>query len=306
MQVLALELLLRPQGQSIASMLAASTGQASSSPSWLAPVAGAVGVVLGACVAGVFGFASSWYTLRKQREFTELALEDQRVQSFNERFATAADKLGHGQPATRLAGVYALAGLADEWKGQQQVCIDVLCGYMRFSYEPVPGAAGFREGEREVRLSLIRIIRDHLRKDAPVSWQGRIFRFHRATFDGGDLSQIRISDGYMSFYDAHFVSGSVDFRGADFCGGTVDFQEAQLSGGNLDFRYARFSGGIVKFPDMLLSSGIIDFRKASFSGGAVDLTKALFSGGMVDLREPRNTSVPPRLPDPAPAQGLLP
>ncbi|MGO9217768.1 MAG: hypothetical protein ACLP5E_08375 [Streptosporangiaceae bacterium] len=97
MQAAALEFLLRPGGRVATGMLAVSAAQPSSTPSWLPPVAGAVGVVLGACVAGVFGFASSWYTLKKQREFTELTREDQRVQSFNERFATAADKLGHAQ-----------------------------------------------------------------------------------------------------------------------------------------------------------------------------------------------------------------
>ncbi|MFD9499878.1 hypothetical protein [Streptomyces sp. NPDC060035] len=34
--------------------------------------------------------------------------------------------LGHDQAAVRLAGVYALARLADDWAEQRQVCIDVL------------------------------------------------------------------------------------------------------------------------------------------------------------------------------------
>jgi hypothetical protein len=183
-------------------------------------IAGVIGVALGACVAGFFAFASSWYTLRNQR-----------AQLFSQRLTAAAELLGNSAAATRLAGVYALAGLADEWREQQQVCIDVLCGYMCFRYEPKAGAGGFREGEREVRTSLIRIIRDHLRENAAVSWQERIFRFHGAVFDGGDLSHIRMTGGYMSFYDADFVSGSMDFRGAEISAGTIDFQEARFSGG---------------------------------------------------------------------------
>src|SRR5690348_18137421 len=42
---------------------AASSAPASSS--WL-PLAGAIGAVLGACIAGTIGFASSWYALRRQ------------------------------------------------------------------------------------------------------------------------------------------------------------------------------------------------------------------------------------------------
>src|SRR5437762_5625162 len=45
------------------------------------------------------------------------AVGDRREQTklFNERFGRAADQLGSDNPAVRLAGVYALAGLADDW-----------------------------------------------------------------------------------------------------------------------------------------------------------------------------------------------
>src|SRR6476659_7696841 len=78
------------------------------SSSWL-PLAGAIGAVLGACIAGAIGFASSWYALRRQG-----------LHALNERFATAAEKLGDTQAATRLAGVYAMAALADDWKEKRQ------------------------------------------------------------------------------------------------------------------------------------------------------------------------------------------
>ena len=71
-----------------------------------------------------------------------------------------------GQPlliaAVRLAGVYAMAGLADDWPENRQTCVDVLCGYLRMPYEPDPGdeAPGperlaFRAGP-EVRHTAIR------------------------------------------------------------------------------------------------------------------------------------------------------
>jgi hypothetical protein len=50
-----------------------------------------------------------------------------RVRVLNERFATAAEQLGSDKPpAVRLAGVYAMAGLADDWADNRQTCIDVL------------------------------------------------------------------------------------------------------------------------------------------------------------------------------------
>lgn len=39
------------------------------------------------------------------------------TKAFNERFATVAGQLGDDSPQVRLAGVYAMAGLADDWEG---------------------------------------------------------------------------------------------------------------------------------------------------------------------------------------------
>jgi hypothetical protein len=279
--------------------LAASPTPASSS--WL-PLAGAVGAVLGACIAGTIGFASSWYALRRQG-----------LQAFNERFATAAEKLGDAEAATRLAGVYAMAALADDWKDQRQMCIDVLCGYMRLPYQPTPaqhssahGLPGYKVGEREVRLAILRTVRDHLRKDAKSSWQGCIFRFHRAVFDGGNLSYIVMSKGYMSFYHAKFVGHTLDLRHAVFTGGTTDFQEAEFLGGTVDLRHAEFlPGSTVKFPDCKLTDGKVDVRHAKFAGGTVDFSTAAFSGnGTIDIQDPEVYAAPPGLPQPLPT-GIL-
>jgi hypothetical protein len=64
----------------------------------------------------------------------------------------------------RLAGVYAMAGLGDDWPQQRQTCADVLCAYLRMPYEPDPGPdapAAERQAFgafREVRHTVIRAI----------------------------------------------------------------------------------------------------------------------------------------------------
>ena len=82
-------------------------------------------------------------TLAEQSRQLDQTLAEQRTRTLNERFATAAGQLGSDQPAAvRLAGVYAMAGLADDWnfaKANQQTCVDVLCAYLRMPYEPDPG-----------------------------------------------------------------------------------------------------------------------------------------------------------------------
>ena len=66
------------------------------------------------------------------------AREDAKL--YAERFVSAADQLGSDKAAVRLAGVYAMASLADGWQAGQQTCIDVLCGYLRMPFES-PSAA---------------------------------------------------------------------------------------------------------------------------------------------------------------------
>jgi hypothetical protein len=122
-------------------------------------------------------------TLAAQREQLDETLAAQREQldstltrTLNERFATAADRLGGDKPtAVRLAGVYAMAGLADDWPENRQTCVDVLCGYLRMPYEPDPGEDAVElkildfRASREVRHTVIRVITAHLKNGAAVS-----------------------------------------------------------------------------------------------------------------------------------------
>ena len=116
--------------------------------------------------------------LETQGKQLDRTLAEQRTRTLNERFATAAGQLGSDKrPEVRLAGVYAMAGLADDWPENRQTCVDVLCGYLRMPYEPDPGknAPGperlaFR-ASREVRHTVIRVITAHLKEGAAKSWQ---------------------------------------------------------------------------------------------------------------------------------------
>jgi hypothetical protein len=67
--------------------------------------------------------------LKDQSDRLDKTLKEQRTRTLNERFATAADMLDDDKgPAVQLAGVYAMAGLADDWKEEkesQQTCISV-------------------------------------------------------------------------------------------------------------------------------------------------------------------------------------
>jgi uncharacterized protein YjbI with pentapeptide repeats len=230
-------------------------------------------------------------TLAEQSRQLDQTLAEQRTRTLNERFATAAGQLGSDQPAAvRLAGVYAMAGLADDWnfsKANQQTCVDVLCAYLRMPYEPDPGKdspeqLAFRSG-REVRHTVIRVIAAHLKKDAAVSWQGLSLDFNGVVFDGGDFRGAEFSDCLAVFDNAEFSGGTVRFNRAKFSGDRVFFGGARFSGGTVRFELAEFSGGTVSFRGTELSDGNLDFRRARFTGSAVNFGNAKFSGGTVDF-----------------------
>ena len=230
-------------------------------------------------------------TLIEQRKQLDRTLAEQRTRTLNERFATAAEQLGSDKPAVRLAGVYAMAGLADDWEESQQTCVDVLCAYLRMPYEPDPGQdapeperLAFR-ADREVRHTVIRVITAHLKGDAAVSWQGLNFDFTGVVFDGGDFSDAEFSVGTVRFDGARFSDGQVRFSRAEFSGGRVSFHGARFSGSLVRFAGVRFSGSTVDFSDAEFSRGQVMFDGATFSDGRVHFSNAEFSGSTVDFND---------------------
>ncbi|WP_424534320.1 pentapeptide repeat-containing protein [Sphaerisporangium viridialbum] len=189
-----------------------------------------------AVIGGIGGAVALVVAYRKQRLAEEenhrarLTARREDTKLYAERFDKAADKLGSEAPAVRLAGVHALAALADDWAGGRQMCIDVLCAYLRMPLEPEPdiGQDPVRHSSwlamREVRATAIRLIGTHLYRNAAVPWHGHNFDFTGVTFDA-----------------------SADFTGAVFSGGRVSFLDAVFSGDGIFFSSATFSGSVVLF-----------------------------------------------------------
>jgi uncharacterized protein YjbI with pentapeptide repeats len=269
-------------------------------------------------VAGVGAVIALTVAYRKQQhaEAAEARADaaDRREQTkvFTERFGSCAEQLGSDKPAIRLAGMYALAQLADDWDGGRQTCLDVLCAYLRMPYDSEPAtddpAHGAWSREQQVRHTGWRLIGDHLRPNATtVSWSGRNFDFTGAVIDGADLHGAVVSGDLLRFTDAAFAGGKVDLDGAEFSGGkvyftsatfsdaevsfsratfsagVVDFYRAEFSGGNVDFSHATISGGDMDFTGATFSDGLLRFAGTTFSGGKVRFTRATISGGDVNF-----------------------
>lgn len=147
-----------------------------------------------------------------------------RTRLFNERFTSASQQLGSERMAVRLAGVYAMAGLADDWKEKRQTCIDVLCGYFRMS-----SRADW--SDEEVCNAVFRVIREHLASNAGTRWSGIIFNFRGAQFTGQDLSDLIINEEEkFDFREATVTGDGLSFARSNFIDGDVDFEDAIVSG----------------------------------------------------------------------------
>lgn len=195
---------------------------------------------------------------------TRLADDSRRSQWRQEhlftRFNEASKQLGDVSPHVRLAGVYAMASLADDWPDRRRQCVDVLCAYLRLPYATDPTDKAFRAGDREVRRTILRQIRDHMRPGQVHRWDGCLFLFEGAVFDCGDLSKAEFGEGCrVSFHGAQFVEGTVDLTGVKL-----------KKGSRMYFTEAVLEGGVVKLDEAVIEAEAeLSFRDVTIRGGAV-------------------------------------
>ncbi|GAB2550402.1 pentapeptide repeat-containing protein [Nocardia heshunensis] len=240
---------------------------------WAGKVAPAVAA--GVAAAGVALVVYRWRRDAERARFAEV-------------FAAAARQLGDPDVAVRIAGVYAMAGVADDfavrWRRQQ--CVDVLCGYLRLPYAPEEGASHlvsksqriedhgtavervytYRQNDRQVRDTIVRVVTQRLRLSAEISWSACDFDFSDAVFE------------------------DADFRGAVFAGRNTSFTNAMfLSGRTASFEQTRFLGRRVTFRGAIFRSAAV-FERAVFAPSAAGraerraaatvFAEATFGGGV--------------------------
>lgn len=159
---------------------------------WATLIAGAA-VLLSAIIAA----SVAWYNRRQaDRHFDDKhALE--RVEALHGRYTTAAEQIAHDSAAIRLAGVYAIAALADDWmrngsEGDRQVCIDLLRAYMRTEQDR--SASSTPGPEREVRRTILTTInqRRMLPSGDEKSWTSCDCSLSKADLSYLDLSELSL------------------------------------------------------------------------------------------------------------------
>ncbi|THV21696.1 pentapeptide repeat-containing protein [Glycomyces paridis] len=249
-------------------------------------------------VAGIGGVIALTVAYRRQR-MSEAEIDREDAKLFNERFAAAAEQLASERAANRLAGVYAMAALADEWDSGRQTCVNVLCAYMRMPYEPPPrrvereavGLEPFREvlEERLVRKTVLAVIGGRLRA-LPVegrTWHWCDFDFTGATFDEGNLRGA-VFNGRAVFAYARFPISRFNLNGTRF-NGPVSFSEAHFSGATVSFEMSQFHSD-ADFTDISVTGGRVSFAYASFHRSRAHFENAVFAGGAVPFARCRFTA----------------
>ncbi|MBF6300331.1 pentapeptide repeat-containing protein [Nocardia amamiensis] len=261
--------------------------------------------------AGVGGAVALVVSYRRQR--------DQERARFAELFGAAAKQLGDPDVAVRIAGVYAMAGVADEFgaPGRRQQCIDVLCGYLRLPYEPDAGANHlvarsetaehngveverryqFRQNDREVRRAIVDVIVAHVRPSAEISWSDRDFDFADAVLEDADFRYAVFSGERTYFARAVFTgSRATTFEYAKFTGRYVSFRDAVFRGVRTLFDDVTFAlrdsartelrGAGVQFAGAVFDSPV-SFHRSVFHGSAVRFRGVTFRGARTSFAEAR-------------------
>lgn len=182
------------------------------------------------------------------------------IRDLRSRYTTCAEQLAHPSAAIRLAGVYALASLADDWQQQdereeKQVAIDLLRAYLRTPniarQSEEDGPYEYDGGELEVRKTITLTMHKHWIEDPsfPKSWKD-----FDCNMVGADL--------------AH-----VDLGGANLAG--ANLTRANLAGANLssaNLAGANLSSANLAGADLLVTN----LSRANLS--RANLSRAKFFG----------------------------
>ena len=183
-----------------------------------------------------------------------------------------------------------MAELADDWGSGRQLCIDVLCAYIRMPYRDP------EKGEQEVRRTLFRVIRNHLRPEAHwshVKWSRYRFSFEGATIGSCDLSRIHLTkDGHMTFHGVQFTDyfllndmqlhdrAPMWFTGVKFGGTNVSFENSDFRGSKVRFDGAEFASGPITFKGV--QSDVVEDQNAQAVETGITRVGAKCTGGTVD------------------------
>lgn len=200
------------------------------------------------------------------------------VRDLRARFTTATQQLADPTHTIQQAGAYALASLADDWlqrnnTQEAQVCINVLCTYLRThhlgdNHPPEPPA------DQPVRDTVVRIVAEHLQEDRDYAWSTLDFDFAGARFHNSNFSEVKFAGRKTSFRGAQFTGEDTLFHRAQFAGEYTSFDEANFTEGRVWFDAVKFKN--TSFQAQFRCDAW--FNAAQFTGEHTSFAGAEFTG----------------------------
>lgn len=229
-----------------------------------------------AVVAGFGGVVALAVNYRKQR-VTEAAHahslnqeERERTKLFNERFKVAAELLNGEQPGLRIAGVSAMAGLADDWEAQRQMCVDALIDQLRL-----------HEDDGQTANKVFRALKERLgthREAGP--WSGLNFDFSGIRFADADFSE-RTFAGAVIFDGAEFTGDNTSFERTAFKNTTLSCHGTTFTNTDVNFQDAHCLFGAMEFVGCTFDRATLNMRGMNSLGRGIDFYRSTFTGSSV-------------------------
>lgn len=215
-------------------------------------------------------------------------------ETLTKRFSDFTNQLADDKPPVKLAGVYSLLRLADEWKEQRQQIVDVLCSYLRLPW-PDDKEELASKVEQEVRRTILREMVSRMKEGESFTEIPLDYDFSGTTFKGltnfsGAMFTGCANFASTTFEDPVVFSNACFERAAFFNGSRFLHSSAGLVLQEDVFKAADFSrvtfNEIANFNRVTIE-GPANFNDATFKGAAYfathyeadsDFSRAVFEG----------------------------
>ena len=224
------------------------------------------------------------------------------IQELRRRFVTTTAQFADPSPEVRLAGVYALEALTDDWidRGNHtdaQTCINYLCGYLTRPYTPPTQDPHLRQtvvspdigtavqrtyihphDDLNVRQAITRTIARHLQPDNHHSWSNYNYDLTGTYFHNADFTNC-VFRGIIEFAEAHFDGQDTSFAHTEFHGPIASFRRARFYGDQTSFVQAQFHSPLTSFHFVDFYSSRTLFGESEFHGKRTNFYRARFHSG---------------------------
>jgi uncharacterized protein YjbI with pentapeptide repeats len=144
-------------------------------------------------------------SIENEQQSRLLVHQRETARDLRSRYTTVAEQLAHESAKIRVAGIYALAALADDWysfgsERERQVCIDLLCAQLRDLDWP-----SVAEEQRQLRDVIVKVIHMHTevtKGQLPEpNWCNSRLDMHGAHLAGAQLPKAVLSEPILDDCD---------------------------------------------------------------------------------------------------------